>query len=120
MERMQEVGRDLGKLFRGKIEVSFGANLPAVINDATVAQHVKKSAVEAIGESFVMEPTPIMGSEDMSRFMAEVPGCFVFIGAGRKDEPVAPHHSPLFAIDEECLGVGVKVATRSIVDYLEN
>lgn len=118
LNRIQEVGHDVGKLFRGKIEVSLEVSGPAVINDANIAQHVKKSAVEALGEAAVIEPTPIMGSEDMSYFMEQVPGCFMFVGAGRAGEPVRPHHSPLFAIDEACLGVGVKVATKSIVDFL--
>ncbi len=119
LERIGAMSGDLARAFRAEATFRVTESLPAVINDDTVAARVRESAVRAIGASQVQEASPRMGSEDMSVFMEEVPGCFINIGAARAGEEIAPHHSPLFRIDEACLEVGVKVATRTIIDLLE-
>ena len=52
-----------------------------------------------------MLPNPMMGSEDFSRVLAEVPGAFVFLGACAGDDPAsAPtNHSALARFDESVL-----------------
>jgi amidohydrolase len=117
IQRMEEMGRDLGKLYRAQITFSLGMNAPAVINDVELTRFARQSAAGIIGDSFVVDQPAIMGSEDMSQFMEQVPGCFMFVGAQRGGEET-PHHSPLFAIVEKSLDVGVKVATQTIVDFL--
>jgi amidohydrolase len=118
LERIGAMSTDLARAFRAEASFRVTESLPAVVNDATIAERVRQSAVRAIGAGQVQEAVPRMGSEDMSVFMEEVPGCFINIGAARAGDPVRPHHSPLFAIDEACLEVGVKVATQAIVDML--
>ena len=56
-------------------------------------------------ERSVTLPDPIMGSEDFSRVLAEVPGAFVFLGACASDDPAtAPtNHSALARFDEAVL-----------------
>jgi amidohydrolase len=118
IERMEIMGRDLGKLFRAEIAFSLGEHAPAVINPDDLTKYATRSAAEIVGSDAVLDRPAIMGSEDMSEFMMEVPGCFMFVGAQRSDGPT-PHHSPLFAIDEKSLEIGVKVATKTIVDFMQ-
>ncbi len=44
------------------------------------------------------------GSEDFARFLAHVPGCFVFLGNG---EESAPLHNPTFDFNDAALPFGV-------------
>ncbi|HEX2912762.1 MAG TPA: amidohydrolase [Chloroflexia bacterium] len=118
LERIAAMSSDLARAFRAEASFRVTESLPAVINDNHIAALVRESAVRAIGANNVQEAVPRMGSEDMSVFMEEVPGCFINIGAARAGDPVRPHHSPLFAIDEGCLEVGVKVASQAILDLL--
>jgi amidohydrolase len=118
LDRIGEMATGMARAFRAEATFKVTESLPAVINDAQVAKRVLESANKAVGAKYVREAAPRMGSEDMSIFMEEVPGCFINIGAGRKGEPIAPHHSPLFAIDELSLETGVKVSTQAILDML--
>lgn len=120
LSRLQEMTSGLARAFRAEATFKVTESLPAVINDAKVAKLSYASAVKAIGADNVQDAMPRMGSEDMSIFLEQVPGCFINIGAGRKGEPIAPHHSPLFAIDELSLEVGVKVSTQAILDMLKS
>lgn len=118
LERMAAMGRDLGQLFRAEISFTLGEHAPAVINPADLTKFATRSATAVLGADAVLDNPAIMGSEDMSEFMMETPGCFMFVGAQRSDGPT-PHHSPLFAIDEKSLDIGVKVATQTIVDFMQ-
>lgn len=118
LERIAAMSKDLAHAFRGDAILDIQHSLPAVINDKVIAEHVRESAIKAIGTARVVEATPRMGSEDMSVFLDRVPGCFINIGAARAGLPLVPHHSPLFAIDEISLETGVKVATQAILDFL--
>jgi amidohydrolase len=118
IERMETMGHDLGKLFRAEITFKLLEHAPAVINPDDLTKFAQKSAASIIGSEAVLDRPAIMGSEDMSEFMVDVPGCFMFVGAQRSDGPT-PHHSPLFAIDEKSLEIGVKVTTRTLIDFLQ-
>jgi amidohydrolase len=118
LERIGAMAVNLARAFRAEATFTVSESCPAVVNDDHIADLVRASAAKAIGKGKVMEAEQRMGSEDMSLFLEEVPGCFINIGAERKGEFVRPHHSPLFAIDEDCLEIGVKVATQTIMDLL--
>ena len=47
-----------------------------------------------------------MGGEDFSYFLAERPGCMVFVGSRSPGGELFPHHHPSFDIDERTLLVG--------------
>ena len=118
LERIESMSTQLAKAFRAEATFRVTESLPPVINDDRLAGLVRESAVRALGADGVIDGGQRMGSEDMSIFMEEVPGCFITIGAARPGDPPRPHHSPLFALDEACLDSGVKVATRTILDLL--
>lgn len=118
LERIESMSTQLAKAFRAEATFRVTESLPPVINDAALAGRVTQSAIRALGADGVLDGGQRMGSEDMSVFMEEVPGCFITVGAARAGEITRPHHSPLFAMDEICLDTGVKVATQTILDLL--
>ncbi len=80
----------------------------ATVNDPGMAELVIETAGRLLGEENVETDTRTLGGEDMSVYLARVPGCFFFVGCGREGAPV-PHHSPRFDIDERALAVGTVV-----------
>jgi amidohydrolase len=55
----------------------------------------------------------------MSVFLAAVPGCYFFVGAGNVERGItAPHHNTRFDIDEAALTIGVETLARATLAYL--
>ncbi len=87
-------------------DVSFTGGYPVTVNDADHAAFALGVAAEVFGrERSLTLPDPIMGSEDFSRVLAEVPGAFVFLGACAGGDPAtAPtNHSARARFDESVL-----------------
>jgi metal-dependent amidase/aminoacylase/carboxypeptidase family protein len=51
-------------------------------------------------------PPPLRRGEDFSYFLAEKPGCMIFVGSRNPGGELLPHHHPSFDIDERALLVG--------------
>ena len=79
---------------------------PPVVNDERVTALVR----ETIAPEERAEIAPIMGGDDFSAYLADVPGCYAFIGAGGEAAGATyPHHHPRFRIDERALATGVRL-----------
>ena len=76
------------------------------INDPEMAAFAREVAADLVGDENVLTSRTMAG-EDFSEFLAHVPGCFLFVGAGGSDHE--PHHSPRFDIDERALPLGVRL-----------
>jgi amidohydrolase len=91
----------------------------ATVNDSEMAAVVAEAAESVLGKGSVVEART-MGGEDMSVYLDRVPGCFFFVGSA-PEGPHRPHHSPVFDIDEDALGVGTLVleaAARAVAGRL--
>ncbi len=78
----------------------------ATVNDQEVADVVIAEAARLLGPENVETDTRTLGGEDMSVYLAQVPGCFFFVGSAPEGAH-RPHHSPVFDIDERALSIGV-------------
>jgi len=88
----------------------------ATVNDPAVADVVIEEAARLVGAENVETDTRTLGGEDMSVYLAHVPGCFFFVGSAPQGAH-RPHHSPAFDIDERALPIGVlllEAAARAI------
>ncbi len=56
---------------------------------------------------------PVAPSDDVSEFLRHLPGCYFFVGGGRRTARAAMHHSPTFLVEDESLRVGRRVLVRS-------
>ena len=77
------------------------------VNDAQAVEHVRTSLVALFGEERVWETAhPVMGSEDFSYVLEQVPGAFLFLRAtpvGMDLETASPNHSPTVVFDDAVL-----------------
>ncbi len=101
-------------------ELEYHRTTTTVVNDPAIASIVRDVAIELVGEENVT-PFQIMGGEDMSAFLDEVPGCFFFVGAGSAGKGItAPHHNPKFDLDEDALAIGAEMLIRISRRFLES
>jgi amidohydrolase len=92
---------------------------PAVVNDPHVANRLQSVASDLFPESQLDTQFSTMGSEDMSFFMQEVPGCFFFIGSANPEKGLdAAHHHPRFDFDEQALARGAALMASAAVELL--
>ena len=84
---------------------------PVTVNDAGAAGDMQTLAVDLLGRRRVVEmATPIMGAEDFSYVLAEVPGALAFLGAcprGVDPATAPPNHSNRVVFDEAAMVDGV-------------
>ena len=104
LERFHQVVVSQAEAFNCQIEVDIQSITPAVINNPKVAARVQSVAGDLLPESELDTHYSTMGSEDMSFFMQEIPGCFFFIGSANPEKGLdSAHHHPRFDFDERAL-----------------
>ncbi|MEV4112460.1 M20 family metallopeptidase [Nonomuraea sp. NPDC049695] len=108
--RLVEVVQGIAAAHGLEVEASFGMGYPVTVNNESEAAFVGRTADELFGPGrYFVSPQPVMGSEDFSYVLEEVPGAFVFLGAcpPDRDPATAPYnHSPEAIFDDSVLPDG--------------
>ncbi|MHA7222388.1 M20 metallopeptidase family protein [Arthrobacter sp. RHLT1-20] len=93
-----------------EVEVEYRAEYPLSITDENETLTAEKTIRNLFGESRLTRwATPLSGSEDFSRVMAEVPGTFIGLSAvapGADHTSTAFNHSPYATFDDGVLTDG--------------
>ena len=120
-ERVRGIAENIARAMGVEASVTFvEPYLPALVNDAAMAEIVRGVAREVVGEQNVFGDYRMMGSEDAAYYLKAAPGAFVWIGAGNVAQGInEPHHSPRFRIDEDALPVAAAVLTGSAIRMLD-
>lgn len=115
---VEEAARGTAAAFGAEAAIQYRRLSQPLVNDEQMTSLMRDVAREVVGTERVSDGVRTMGGEDMSVFLARVPGCFAFVGAARADGSSFPHHSPRFDIEEEALVIGAELLTRTAVRYL--
>ncbi len=115
---VQETAQGIAGAFGATAEVRYRRLTQPLVNDEKMTELMKGVAQEVVTRDRVIEGIRTMGGEDMSFFLAKVPGAFAFVGSAPPGKKAAPHHSPTFDIDEEALMIGAELLTRTVLRYL--
>lgn len=103
-------------------EVEIEPGYPVTVNDPDAAARVESLAADVLGSDRVATmPTPIMGAEDFSYVLSEVPGALAFLGAcppGLDPACAPPNHSNRVVFDEAAMSAGVAVYAGLALDAL--
>ena len=112
-EEIRRVCRHTAMAYGCTAEVEIEAGYPVTVNDPGAAGRVDALAGAVLGRGRVATmPTPIMGAEDFSYVLAQVPGALAFLGGcprGVDPSVAAPNHSNRVVFDEEAMAAGVAV-----------
>ena len=115
--RLKEITDATCSAFGATADFLYEKGYPPVVNDETMVDFVAHTAGRIFGEGKVGEIEPVMGGEDFSYFLREIPGAFLFFGMG--DGMEFPHHHPAFDIDEKALPQATLLMTALALEYLE-
>jgi amidohydrolase len=103
-------------------EVDLEPGFPVTYNDGDAAGFALDVAAELLGPgSFRRLPAPIMGSEDFSYVLQQVPGAMAFLGTRPPgiSGPVAPNHSNRMVLDEGAMATGIAVHAGVALRWLD-
>ena len=121
-EQLHTVCSGVAAAYGCDMELGFGHQYPATRNDPDVAERVLSLAGRLVGSEHALRmPSPIMGAEDFSYVLREVPGAFAFLGAcppGIDPDQAAPNHSNRVHYDESALPRGVAMHAAYALDAL--
>ncbi len=119
-KRIKETAEGVAASMRGKASVEFYGYLPPVINDADIAQKMRKIAVETLGEAMVKEVAlPSSGAEDFACYLEKTPGAFFYHCSLYGDERDFPHHNARFDVNESVFWTGVAAMTAFALRWQE-
>ena len=112
-EEIRRVCRHTAMAHGCTADVEIEPGYPVTVNDSGATDHVTGLAGAVLGrDNVAMMPAPIMGAEDFSYVLAEVPGALAFLGGcppGVDPALAPPNHSNRVVFDEEAMAAGVAV-----------
>ncbi|WP_426226637.1 M20 metallopeptidase family protein [Pseudarthrobacter sp. DSP2-3-2b1] len=105
-----------------EVDVDYRHEYPATINDEDETRTAEKTIEGLFGSSRLSRwATPLSGSEDFSRVLAEVPGTFIGLSAvapGADHTTTAFNHSPYALFDDGVLSDGTALYTELAVSRI--
>ncbi|OEH87048.1 hypothetical protein BHU72_01220 [Desulfuribacillus stibiiarsenatis] len=108
-ERMHLMIQSICQAHGATCEISYMEGYPPVVNDSKLATEIEQEFHQVLLSEQIIAMKPVMGGEDFSYFLNEIPGVYFFIGAGNQSTGIVyPQHHPKFDIDEHSLTIGVK------------
>ncbi|QUL57401.1 amidohydrolase [Paenibacillus tritici] len=109
--RIEEMAASVAAAYGAEAKVDYLMGYPPLVNDEAEYNRFYRVAPEALGpDAEVIRMEQIMPAEDFSYYVKEIPGCFIFVGAGNPDKgAVYPHHHSKFDFDEDAMLHGVKL-----------
>ena len=120
-ERVGTLARGIAQAMGGDVEYTYTRGYPATVNHPAMAKLVHEEAAKIVGEDGVRQAPLMMGAEDFSYFLEEVPGAFWFVGSQNPERGLVwGHHHPRFDLDEAALAIGMESMTNVALRYLND
>ncbi len=121
----RKVGDNLRRLADGiaaahgaTAEVAIGEGYPVTVNDDAWAARSLAVAERTLGAgTAITMPAPVMGAEDFSYVLNEVPGAMLFLGTNPGHAHAAPNHSNRMVLDEGAMASGIALYAAMALDH---
>jgi len=120
LQGLEEVIRGVASAHGLDARVSVFKGYPVTVNDEAFARFALETGEALLGKGRAIEmPNPVMGAEDFSYVLEQVPGAMVFLGVRPPDtaQP-APCHSNRMLLDEEGMLYGTALYGAVALRYL--
>ncbi|MCA0027262.1 MULTISPECIES: M20 aminoacylase family protein [unclassified Mesorhizobium] len=102
-KQMRTIAAGTAAAYNVTAEVAYSREFVPLHNDAELVDEAFAAAGNVfLPEGVAVAREPMTGSEDFARFLAHVPGCFVFLGNG----DTAPLHNPSYDFNDDGLLFG--------------
>jgi amidohydrolase len=119
--RITRTAESIAQAAGAEAQVEISRYAPVTFNNPSLTDRMLPTLKRVAGESNVTIAQQTTTAEDFAYFQQSVPGFYFFLGSNPPgvDPSTAPvNHSPLFAVDEGVLPLGVRVLAHMAVDYL--
>ena len=103
--------------------IDYTEKYPTVYNDPDLTEKSSKAIVSIYGQnSFIPSFGVVPGfNDDFAYFQQDLPGVYFGLGGSNYEKGiVSMPHTPNFAVDEECIAIGVKYFSSMIVERMKN
>jgi amidohydrolase len=120
-ERIRTTATKIAESAGASAEVKILVNYPVTYNDPELTAQMEPTLKRVAGPDRLLRGLPRTGAEDFSFFSQRAPGLYIWLGVRSPDvaeEDAASLHSPLFAVDESALVLGVRAMANLAVDFL--
>ncbi len=119
---IRRVAEGVAAAHEADVEVHVELGYPVTVNGGDFTDFSMGVAAEVIGRDHVVRlPNPVMGAEDWSYVIEEVPGTMMFLGGTPHDRDLAtaaPNHSNRVYFDEEAMVDGAAIYTAVALRHL--
>jgi hippurate hydrolase len=121
LEGVERLVKGLAAAHGAEAEVKLIRGYPVTVNDEGITSFASHVAAELLGEDRVrLMPTPMMGSEDFSYVLRQVPGTLMFLGTRPDgDAPAIPNHSNRMVVNETAMATGVALHAAVALRFLD-
>ncbi|MBW2395464.1 MAG: amidohydrolase [Deltaproteobacteria bacterium] len=117
---IRQVAEHVARAHGTEAQVEIMVGYPVTTNDSRAARLMLDVAREVTGGSAIEMPQPVMGAEDFSYVLNEIPGAMGFLGVRPKGEgPAAPCHSNRMLLDEDGMVYGTAFHAAMAMRMLE-
>ncbi len=118
-DRIEKLCRHIGEANGADVALEKVIGYPPLINDDAVADSVIAAGREVLGADGVDVAGPVLASEDYAFYLQEVPGAFMFVGAGNPEKGCGyPLHHPKFDFDEQALPFLIRLMSAAALKLL--
>jgi amidohydrolase len=117
--RIGELATGIAAAMGAEVDYEYLRGYPATVNDPAMAELVREEAAKVVGDEGVREAALMMGAEDFSYFLEEVPGAYWFVGSQNPERGIVwGHHHPRFDLDEAAMAIGMESMVNVTLRYL--
>jgi hippurate hydrolase len=121
-DHLRRVATNIAEAHGATAEPEVILGYPVTSNDDRFADFTLATARDVLGDEHVVRlPTPIMGAEDFSYVLQDVPGTMMFLGGTHPDRDAATapvNHSNLVVFDEDAMPYGVELYAQVALRHL--
>ena len=119
-DRIKSIVENVANGLGGEGKLIIRESYCALINNDETVEVVRNIAQNTLGkENVIMNEFPSMGTEDFAYFSQAVNSCYYNLGCRNEEKnAIYPIHSSKFNLDESCLGVGVELQVKNVIELL--
>ena len=117
-QRIESMATLTAQAYGAEATIDYVMGYPPLVNDANEVQRFFDEALKMYATEHVQILPKLMPAEDFAYYVQQVPGCFMFIGAGNKERGMDyPHHHALFDFDEAAMRDGLKMLVAMVESH---
>lgn len=92
-------------------KVKYTRGYPPTVNHATQVEFAREAAAAVVGrDQLIDDAAPSMGGEDFAFMLDDVPGCYIWLGAGGEFDV----HHPRYDFNDKAIPLGVQYWTEIV------